>query len=390
MKKNTRYFISVFLLFILASCAPEVKFKITKPAELPINNVKVVTIGTFSDQLKQAIPFPQELKKSGTYIKQNQFKANQQSSDLVRALTISALSKAGQYKIINSTGTASHFSGSIPNASTVGILNAKIRYYEQNIESFDETSFILLATNNNVPIEQKLLVLTAKNTALATAQRSGKGFKVKVPFVEKVAAMEIQFDFIRKSDGSQIIPTQTFRTYFTKKWGGKARTSIIDPHLKKTIQMYYPTTKTHVDTIFEKINQGSLLLDDYEEYMAKGYFLKRNPNVPLLSIDLREKLAQQLVKKFIRKISRYEEETHLEIASGDSVGVNLMKGNAYEEAINYYENMPKPLDRDDLYNMALAYESIGEFYQALKYYQQGVDQSPGDAGFQKGLKRVKF
>ena len=390
MKKNTLLSISVLLVLFLAACAPEVKFKVTRPAELPIDNVKVIAVGDFSDQLKQIIPLPQELGKNGKNIDTNQFKANKRSSDLVRAITISELSKAGQYNIINSTGKDEGFSGAIPNASTVGVLNAKIRYYEQSIESSDETFFILLASNNNVPLEQKILALAARETALAMAERSGKGFKIQVPFIEKIAAMEIQFDFIRKSDGSKIVPTQTFRTYFTQKWGGREDKSVIASPLKEIIQKHYPTAKVQVDAIFEKINQGSLLLDDFEEYMAKGYFLKNNPNVPLLSIDLKDKLAKQLIKKFVRKISRYEEDAMLDIASGDSAGVNLMKGNAYEEAINHYENMPKPLDSDDLYNMALAYESIGEFHQALKYYQQGLDESPGDAGFQKGLKRVKF
>jgi len=38
--------------------------------------------------------------------------------------------------------------------------------------------------------------------------------------VEKIAAMEAEFEFIRKSDKSKIIPNQVFRSYYLKKHGG--------------------------------------------------------------------------------------------------------------------------------------------------------------------------
>lgn len=387
MKKNILISTLVALTFLMSACAPEVKFKVTKPAELQVSNIKSLSVGSFTDELGTTIPLPEEFKNEKK--SQSTFVSNKKSSDLVRSLLLSKLSKAGQYKILNSNGETKNFSGTIPDASKVGVLNAKVRYYEKSIEDMDSAFFILLATNNNVPLTVKLAIMAAKETALKMAEEKGKGFNVNVPFVEKVAAMEIDFDLVRKSDGSKVVPTQTFRTYFIQKWGGKGGSAIVSEPLEEVIKKHYLTSKGTVDAIFDKIDQGKLLLEDYEEFVAKGHFLKSNPTVPLLSIDLKNKLAENLVSKYLKKISQYEEDAKLEIASGDSIGVNLMKGNAYEEAINHYENMPKPLDSADLYNMALAYESVGEFHQAQKYYQQGLDAAPGDAGFQKGLDRVK-
>ena len=53
------------------------------------------------------------------------------------------------------------------------------------------------------------------------------------------------------------------------------------------------------------------------------------------------------------------------------------------------ETLSKPLDLDDLYNLALSYESMGEFPQALNYYEQGLDASDGEQRFKFGIKRVK-
>jgi tetratricopeptide (TPR) repeat protein len=66
-----------------------------------------------------------------------------------------------------------------------------------------------------------------------------------------------------------------------------------------------------------------------------------------------------------------------------------MKGNAYDKAIGYLESLSKPLDLDNVYNLALSYESMGEYPQALNYYEQGRDASDGEERFKFGIKRVK-
>ncbi len=135
--------------------------------------------------------------------------------------------------------------------------------------------------------------------------------------------------------------------------------------------------------------RAALAYSDPVAYVGAGYNLKRNPEVPLSSLDIRQRLAALAARTFVKRISRYQVDAKLEVAAGDEVGVNLIKGNAYDAAINHLENLSKPLSLDDTYNLALAYESLGEYNQAVIYYQQGLDQEAGDQRFIDGLKRVK-
>lgn len=381
----------IVILFTVISCAKEVvTFNVTRSSELPIDKVESIAIGNFEDVLGENIPLPQGVGTVKSKQQIHNFKSNLALSELVRAYIISEISKGGEYKIINSTGEETGYSGIIPDMAKVGVVNARVKYYEHTKEGNDKKFFVLLITNNGMPMEKRLIIAGLKVIAVKAAESSGKGFKIPIPYVERVGAIEVDFDLIRKSNGEKIVPTQTFRFYNIKKWGGDEDVSILAREIKKAILAKYNVDQSTLDVITEEARKSTLALMDADEYIAKGYHLKNNPDVPLLKLDLRQILASNVAQQFARKISKYHVQENIEIASGgDVIGVTLMKGNAYDKAIGHLETLPKPLETDDLYNLALSYESMGEYPQALKYYEEGLDASDGEPRFKLGIKRVK-
>lgn len=386
--------IVILAVCFLASCLEKkVTFNVTRSSQLPIDNIKSVAIGEFTDVLGQKIPLPKEVKKEAVGDKGiKTFTSNQKVAELVRSMLISEISRGGQYRIVNSSGGETSYSGAIPDESTVGVINAKIKYYEFTKEGNDKKFFVLLVTNNTaigqLPMMQRLAAEGLKIAAVKGAESSKKGFEVAVPYVERIAALEVDFDFIRKSNGEKLIPTQTFRSYFTKKWGGEEDNSILSEAVQEAILEHYDFSKSAVMELANQAEKAALLLRDEEEYIARGYFLKSNPKVPLLPLDLRQMLGKRVALDFTKKISRYHEETSLSVASGDAIGVTLINGNAYDKAIGHLESLPKPLSSDDTYNLALAYESMGEYAQALNYYEKGFEETQNDK-FKAGIDRVK-
>jgi len=373
------------LLLLMSSCgSKELQFHVTKPAQLPVENIKNLSIDSFEDQLGVSILLPK-----GAQSEPGQFSANARAADLLRAQVVADLSTSGQYRLLNTTGADQGYSGVIPEAGETGIIRARVRYFERIQEGNDPIFYVLTVKNNNMPLEKRLLVEGLKLLVVRSAERSGKGFKVPIPYVEELVAMEVDFDFIRQSDGSKIIPTQTFRQYFWKKWGGDPEKSIFP---LPVVSVFRSMLKQELGMLGELEGMSRRLqqqIQDPQEFIALGLHLKQNPQVPLLPLDLKNKMASRIAREYVKRISRYHEIAKLEIASGDAIGANLIRGNAYNAAINRLEGLSKPLSSEDGYNLGLAYEASGEFIQASKIYRQALDRDAGNTQLKQAIRRVK-
>jgi tetratricopeptide (TPR) repeat protein len=228
---------------------------------------------------------------------------------------------------------------------------------------------------------------------VAGLEANDKGFKVSTPYVEKIAAMEAEFEFIRKSDKSKIIPNQVFRSYYLKKHGGDSDgifslgTSHVKFETKEAIYNKFPN-ESFLEDITSEIDSLELAFMDPDEFLAKGGNLKQADNLPDTLLEIKFKLAEDISKQFVPKISKYNVKTTVYVAPGDSIGINLINGNAYQKAINHLENLAEKSEADN-YNLGLAYESVGERNQALKYYQAASDMNPENEEYINSVNRLK-
>ena len=320
--------------------------------------------------------------------KVSQFTSNAPAAHIVRSLALKSLAESGNYRLLDSRAS---INGTINDPSKTAVLSAKVRYFEFTGRDAETMSFILIAKRENLPFIQKAK-LEALLLTVPLMESDGKGFDAPVPYVEKIAALETTFYFKRKSNGQDIIPPQTLTNYYLKKWGGTQKEfsqeshSHADKKLQMQILQHYGTDDSTVDFLLSEFETTQLAINDPDQFLAEGKNLKNDKDVPETSLAIQFQLAQKIVQQYHKKISPYSEEVELSIASGDTVAVNLMNGNAYEKAINRLENLPEQTE-SDLFNLAVAYESIGERPQALKYYKKVLNLNPDNIDYQKSVKR---
>jgi tetratricopeptide (TPR) repeat protein len=386
--------VPLFFTLFLASCAPKVTFHVTKPPELAMDQVDSISMGVFSELPQQKIALPGQAGNSQTKSRYSlvprisKFASNKPGADLIRSMLAARLSAGDQYRIINTEPyDKDDISGLIPDATKTGVITARVKYFEKTIESSESTFYSLLATKQGGTFQEQLIALAAKESSSRIASSSKKGYKLQVPYIETIAAMEVEFDVKRDSTGEKIIPTQILRSYYVKKWGGSDKRSHVPEPLRQVIVTRYQKGSSFMESLISQAAKVQLAATDPDEFLAMGGKLKYHPSVSRNSLEIRARLSQQIVDQFAKLISPYTVETVLEVASGDSLGVTYIKGNAYELAINRLESIER--SEKDSYNLALAYESIGEYRQAANYYQEALDLNPKDEVYQKAFNRVK-
>lgn len=375
--------------FLLFSCASKVSFIVSKPSQLRIDHVEMMSMGNFENRLGTVIPLPNDgdkATKKGVKTKGkaqlSKFISNKKANEIVRAQLVAALSREKQYGLLHTNGGTK---GVFLKPDVTAVVDAKIKYFEYSLESSEKMFYVLMLTNNNLDVKTSLMLEGIKAAAVAAAKKNKKGFMVATPFVEKIGAMEVEFSLTRKSTGKPIVPPQTFQSYYVKKWGGEAKSSTLPRKIKELILQQNQEWLSKNSTVAGKMKLG---LVDPTFFLALGGNLKDDTSIPLTSLDIKTRLAEQITEQYLKRISAYTEVTSLEIQGGDAIAENYLRGSAYEKAINRLESLPER-SLDDTYNLALAYESIGENHQAEKYYQEALQQEPDDTLYRNALKRVK-
>lgn len=378
------------VLILLSSCAPQVSFQVTRPAELPVDNVNYISFGTFDFQKGSRIDMPKKGSgtKAGLSPSVTMMAANQDTSDLIRSILAASLSKEGQFQLLNTDNKKRAWNGVIPDASKTGTITARIRYFEKTFSEFEKQQFILLITKGGLGPEETVVLEGITKSVVNTSEKNGKGLKVPVGYIEKIAAMEIEYDLTRANNQQKIIPTQKFQAYYVKKWGGDENTSHLDPANRGWIVSNYDLDKSLIDQLRSQSEKLQLAYNDPQEFIALGGKLKQNLAVPSNSLDIQLFLAERITRQFTKKISTYTETATLEIANGDEEATTLLRGNAYGKAVNRLESLAERSE-EDTYNLALAYESMGERIPALKYYQELQDQDPSNEVYSQAVKRLE-
>ncbi|MBF0238490.1 MAG: tetratricopeptide repeat protein [SAR324 cluster bacterium] len=389
---HNRFIVYFFLLLIvgLSACAPQVTYQVKRPPAYPVENIEFVAVDSFAAQDGQiALPKPVNKGNDKDLLKPviQEFVSDTaqagMAGDLARANLVSGLSTYSPYRIINTTGEQNAFTGVLPEASKTALIRAKVKYSETIFERNEKLKYVLVIHNRKDLASQLMSIGLA-----AGAHAAGAGFEEPTPYVEIVGAMEVEFELLRQSDLTPLLPNQTLRAYYVRKWGGESGTSHVPETLRNTIVQEYQGDEAALSSLLSDVDKARLALDDPDEYLAKGYGLKRNFNVPLTPLDVKVRLARQVTQKYLKMISSYEEPANLTVMGGDDVAATLIKGNAYEEAIVRLQGLPGQTF-ENTYNLALAYEASGQFSLARQTYEDALRMNPGDASVKEAMNRLK-
>ena len=378
------------VLFTLVACAPKVSFQVQRSAQLSIDQVEFITVEKF-EGVEGKIKAPSASRSTKDTLRpyQTQFTSKKnvatQSADLVRAMLLGGLSTNAPYQILNTTGEEQTTLGVLPDSGKTAILRARVKYVENRYEKGEQIPYVISIHNKGTTLEQQLL---AKASAFAARSMMGAGFKEQTPYVEQIGAMEVTFELVRKSNGNAIIPPQTLRSYFVKKWGGSSDTSHLNSSQKQKIEEQYQQDQTLLRQLSSEADRVTLALEDPHTYLSQGYNLKHDSEVPQSSLALKIRLGQDIVSQYLKKITSYQEEVVLNVQGGDPAAVLLIQGNAYEEAIAHLQGLPqrKPAD---IYNLGLAYEASGQVTLAQQYYEEALKSDSGNSLFQDAVQRLK-
>ena len=229
--------LSLIFLGIITGCAPQISFQVQRPAEFQIEDIEYLAIGKFREGIGK-IPLPSlrpdnsflntlnlRQRKSLEPVVEN-FDSNAGQSlmaaDILRAQLLEMLSTNSPWVIINSTGEKTGFSGSIPDSSRVAVLGGRIKYAEIRHEGREKLRYFVTVENKGTSFEQMMLAKTAS----VGAETMGAGFLLPTPYVELIAAMEIEMT-LKRRNGTVLVPPQTHRAYYVRKWGGSSGLSLI-------------------------------------------------------------------------------------------------------------------------------------------------------------------
>ena len=387
-------FLILFLsVFLITSCAPKVSFQIKRPPIQQVEKINYIEIGDFRIVSGQ-IPLPSIVESefsdifSGTEKLLNPTIGNFNSkkeqehitADLLRAALVHELSLQSPYQLINTTGKKTGFSGILPDETEIAVLHGNIKYEEIIFESQEGLSYFTTVKNKGATLEQSLLA----SAFSMGAESSGSGFVIATPYVEQIAALAVEFSLFRKKDGSKVIPSQIFRTYFARKWGGSAVSSHLPLKIKNSIIKEYQSDENYSESLGSKIDRAGSSFD----YFERGFKLRENVEVPQTALDLKIRLARQIARQYVKQISPYHETTELLVQDGNSVAVNLIRGNAYQEAVAFLLALNERTAADE-YNLGLAFEAGGEIAQARKYYETALVMDEKNTVFKDALKRTE-
>ena len=384
-------------VFLLTGCAPKVSFQIERPAAQRVENINYIEIGKFkivSGQIKLPSSVESEstqsfsstdklLKPTISKFNSNKEQASQ-IADLLRAALVHNLSLHSPYQLINTTGKETGFSGVLPDAAEVAILQGKVKYFELIIESEEALSYFTNIKNKGATLEQSLLA----SAVSMGAESSGAGFLIPTPYVEQLAALEVEFTLINKSDGSDVVPPQIIRTYYVRKWGGAPETSHLPRNIKTAIIEGFEQDEDNSESFLSRIDRAGLSFTNPTEYFARGFNLKQNVQVPQTSLDLKIKLGRQVAQTYVKQISPFHETADLLVQDGNTVASTLIRGNAYQEAVAYLQGLEELTAKDE-YNLGLAFEASGEIPQARNHYELALKRETSNQDFKDAVKRTR-
>lgn len=370
----SRLFWVILLLALVSGCAPDLTLYSTKGPELSVEEMDNLVIEEFTDELGQPLDGPAE---------RGLLKANQPLAAQVRAQVLSELSKGGDYRLIPPSG----LQGKQPLAGKTAVLRGKVRYYELNAQGADKIFYVLLAKRQGLDSAADLLGAAAGSGIAAMAESQGKGFVVPTPYQERAGALEVTFELVRADDQRPLVEPQKVAVYWRQKWGGKPELSVLPVPLLQGFESLGLKKLGLLDQADEIAQRMALKQQNPEEYLAKGYHLNQDDQVPLLAADVRSLLSRELGERFVRRISRHTVPFELNVSGGDGQASVLIKAGAFNQAINRLESLPQPLGMDDLYNLGVAYEAMGEVSNAKRQFQKGLDQDPQNRRFLEALAR---
>ena len=393
MIRSNLFPVLVFFAASLMSCSffsqgTKTEFVLAQTPKFELNEIDALKVGQFKGQplVKISLPVeaegPPDLSPGVLSFEADQ--SSEQVAELFRLQVIKNFSKNSSLRLLNTSEDVKGYAGVIPDPNRVAVISALVRYSQIKQESKEPVPYFLTVFNEALPIEQQLL---ARDTVFG-AERLGGGIEENTPYVELIGVLEVRISLNRQSNGAELIPPQTLQAFYVRKWGGKSETSHLPDNVRLWITKNFQEDENLTERFPSESDKTRMITENQEQYLARGYNLKRDSRVPLSNLDLQYRLTDQIAREYVSQVIPTFRKADMSIDSdGDEVGTTLLQGNAYEEAITYLQGRKDRTASDD-YNLGLAYEALGQRQQARTFYES-ANRRDSEELYAEALNRVK-
>ena len=383
------YALLLFVLMTSGCITPKVSFLVSTPPEYEVSQeVKYVEIQKLENaDLESSImlmPLKSEIQvpyPSGELLPSlgNRIYHNTNSFlELLRSALVSKLTRGQRFELLRDHSNQMIL-GVVPNSNEIVKIRGKLTSFEMSVRGSEPLKYVLVTKKGNLPFMERLTIEGVTLLAVQSIEANNTGFEVRTPYVEKISALKAEFEIFK---GNVSLGSQTYSAYYVKKHGGQQETlfasltSHLDWRFRTEIIEKFHQDEELFKSLEEDLGRLELAVNDPEEFLARGYNLIRNTDVPETQLAIRARLVDMVSEEFADDLLGQEKETFFELASGDSTAVNLIKGYAYEEAIRRLESI-EDRSPSDTFNLAIAFEAIGDKKQAIRFYVQAskMDES---------------
>ena len=377
----------------LMSCSffsqnPQIEFVVAQIPKFELNEMDALEVGLFKGQPLVKISFPFEVEGmpelAPGVLSFEADQSSEQVAELFQLQVIKNFSKNSSLKLLNTSEDIKSYAGVSPDPNRVVVISALVRYSQIRKESKESVPYFVTVLNEALPIEQQLL---ARGSVFG-AERLGSGIEERTPYVELMGALEVRISLNLQSNGEELIPPQTLQAFYVRKWGGKSETSHLPENVRLWITKNFQEDENLTERSLSEVEKTELITENYEQYLAQGYNLRRDSRVPLSNLDLQYRLTEQIAQEYVSQVVPTFRKAKMSTDdNGNEVGITLLQGNAYEEAIIYLQGRKDRTAADD-YNLGLAYEALGRRQQARKFYES-ANRRDSENLYEEALNRVK-
>tara|TARA_B100002019_G_C21253603_1_gene592594 strand:- start:39 stop:1214 length:1176 start_codon:yes stop_codon:yes gene_type:complete len=385
----------IFLIFIIG-CSQKVEFIVKKPPKITLTKeadyfeIRNISENSSPIDTKKFIVNDSAPVKSLEPVLPYLLNHNTNSyKEHLRSAIISEISNLQKFKILRDNRNVVIY-GIVPPKEKIVSVNINFTGFSKNIYSKENLSYALAIKKGNLPLMDALQIEGMTYLVIEGLERNGTGFKVDTPYIEKIYGLKADVEYYI---GERIIGKDTFETFYIEKIGGEQGstfsdlTSHVDSRIRDKINF---KNGGSIEKISSEIDGLKLAFNNPDLYSAKGLNLKNDAGVIDTDTYIISLLSQDIAKKIVENIDGVEISANLKLESGDSNALNLINGNAYEEAINYLEGMNNRSDADTL-NLAICYEAIGDKIQSIRFYENAAKMNSSyKSNYEDAKKRLNL
>jgi len=357
MKKLLLY---TLLVSLIASCAPQARLSVQRPAELDTTGIKKIAVGPFEIVLVEEV---QQTERNGQWdVEPVTLTASQKQAlgKQIRAQVIAKLAENPYFELVytdefEKLGSAKQMENAIAaagykNKEAQAVISGKLWVQ-------------LTKTEGANPAKQELEFVSGGSGRDSFAMSVTK--VVWWPYKSLRGTLALELKLLRTVP-TEVVAVSTETREFSHHIGGEPL------------------------GMMDSISSAAQNLTEGDKEEDKKSIETSSEVLPSFEMTLAS-LSGSIASDFIRKVSVTTTHLPLSIATGGDPRANmLVQAGAYQMAIDQLQTLtasePNP---DDLYNLGLSFEAIGEYGLARLNYKEALKIDEENPMYAQGLGRIE-